>query len=78
MDGADPLVSPAWLEARLAVADTLAIDGRVLSRLGVAPETTLVVYGEDPEMAVHQVWWVRDASGHLDVRVLARGRRLVC
>lgn len=49
--------------------------GRVLGRYGVTENTTLVVYGNASEMAVHRVWWVLSVSGHGDVRVLDGGLR---
>jgi thiosulfate/3-mercaptopyruvate sulfurtransferase len=52
--------------------------GAVLSRFGATENTTIVVYGEARETAVHRVWWILSASGHRDVRVLDGGIRRWC
>lgn len=45
----------------------------VMSRFGVADDTTVVLYGLADEWVVHRIWWVLKASNVSDVRVLDGG-----
>jgi thiosulfate/3-mercaptopyruvate sulfurtransferase len=42
---------------------------------GITPESTVVVYDDWMSMAASRAWWLLDAAGHADVRVLDGGIR---
>jgi len=46
---------------------------RVLSRIGIEPGDTVVLYGAGTPVAVTRAWWVLDVSGVADVRIMDGG-----
>ncbi|GAB6878737.1 sulfurtransferase [Halorubrum gandharaense] len=52
-------------------ANTLA---HRLGRAGIAPETTVVVYGDDHNLVAGFAYWLLRIAGHSDVRLLDGGR----
>ncbi len=55
------------------IDDPTAI-GRLLSRSGVRPDTTVVLYGDLWNWGATLAFWVLDALGHHDVRLMDGGR----
>ena len=49
--------------------------GELLSRSGIAPETTVVLYGDNSNWFAAWAYWQLKLFGHRDVRILDGGRR---
>jgi 3-mercaptopyruvate sulfurtransferase SseA len=85
-----PLVDTAWVAAHLddpvvrlievdldpdeRLIDDPAALGQLLSRSGVSPETTIVVYGDLFNWGATLAFWVLHALGHRDMRLMNGGR----
>jgi thiosulfate/3-mercaptopyruvate sulfurtransferase len=54
--------------------DDPATLGQLLSRSGVAPETTVILYGDGSNRGATMAFWVLHALGHRDVRIMDGGR----
>ena len=48
---------------------------KALSRIGIEPGDTVVLYGAGTPIAVTRAWWVLDVSGVADVRIMDGGWR---
>jgi thiosulfate/3-mercaptopyruvate sulfurtransferase len=68
-DGLRTILLPNWR----VNFDKAAVEG-LLSRSGIANDTTVVVYSEHPAVAPWVFWFLK-AFGHADVRVLNGGRK---
>jgi thiosulfate/3-mercaptopyruvate sulfurtransferase len=49
--------------------------GRLLSRSGIGPDTTIVLYGDNNNWFAAWAYWQLKLYGHRDVRILDGGRR---
>src|SRR5579864_5460012 len=47
----------------------------LLNRLGIAPETTVVLYGDHSNVMAAYAFWIFTLYGHQDVRIMDGGRR---
>lgn len=57
------------------VKDDPAAVGQLLARSGVSPDTTVILYGDEWNWGATLAFWLLDAFGHRDLRVMDGGRQ---